>query len=52
MDNEYLYYFLLGFAIMAFLAIMLLAAYPEPETQATCLTCGSKEWWFAIVEGE
>ena len=47
-----MYYFTLGFMIMGLIAMVAIAYNPEPPTDVTCMSCGSKQWWFTLAEGE
>ena len=47
-----MYYFLLGFISMCFIAVAVISYNPEPETEVVCGGCGSPKWWSVIVDSE
>ena len=51
MDDQ-LYYFILGFATMGLVAMMILSIYPLHETTEACSNCGMDAWYFKIAEGD
>ena len=47
-----MYKFLLGFMLMAVIAVVIISRNPTPKIETVCGKCGSQEWWFILAEGE
>tara|TARA_R100001244_G_C5069578_1_gene111018 strand:- start:115 stop:273 length:159 start_codon:yes stop_codon:yes gene_type:complete len=50
--KDRMFYFLLGFMSMGFIAMSVISYYPTLETEEACGKCGSKAWYFQLAEGD
>ena len=49
--RDKMHYFLLGFASMGLVAMLVLTYYPTPLTEQACQHCNDC-WWFELAEGD